>query len=84
MCAVALDPGGRDAPSSGPEHTPTLRSPAHSPPHPPYHPEVNHTEGGADTLRHFLLDIAGVKPDWTMAEVLETQLNMIREQARPA
>lgn len=24
-----------------------------------YHPEVAHTEQGTDTLRHFLLDIAG-------------------------
>lgn len=48
-----------------------------------YHPEVMHTEGGTDTIRHFLLDIAGVKPDWTMAEVLETQLKLIAEQVGP-
>lgn len=44
-----------------------------------YHPEVMHTEGGIDTLRHFLLDIAAVKADWTMAEVLETQLRLIEQ-----
>lgn len=48
-----------------------------------YHPEVMHTEGGTDTLRHFLLDLAGVKADWTMAEVLETQLRLVAEQVGP-
>lgn len=45
-----------------------------------YHPEVMHTEQGTDTIRHFLLDIAGLKADWTMAEVLETQLKLIEQQ----
>ena len=45
-----------------------------------YHPEVMHSEGGAETLRHFLLDVAGVKADWTMAEVLESQLKLIAGQ----
>jgi GMP synthase (glutamine-hydrolysing) len=45
-----------------------------------YHPEVMHTEQGTDTIRHFLLDIAGLKADWTMAEVLETQIKLIEQQ----
>uniref|UniRef100_A0A383VHP2 GMP synthase [glutamine-hydrolyzing] n=1 Tax=Tetradesmus obliquus TaxID=3088 RepID=A0A383VHP2_TETOB len=48
-----------------------------------YHPEVAHTEQGTDTLRHFLLDIAGLTADWSMAEVLETQLKLIKEQVGP-
>ncbi|KAF8070969.1 guaA [Scenedesmus sp. PABB004] len=48
-----------------------------------YHPEVAHTEQGTDTLRHFLLDIAGLTPDWTMAEVLETQVKLIEQQVVP-
>jgi GMP synthase (glutamine-hydrolysing) len=44
-----------------------------------YHPEVMHTEEGKEALCHFLLDISGVKPDWTMAEVLETECKMIEE-----
>jgi len=47
-----------------------------------YHPEVMHTEQGTDTIRHFLLDIAGLKADWTMSEVLETQLRLIEQQVR--
>lgn len=45
-----------------------------------YHPEVMHSEQGTDTIRHFLLDIAGLTADWTMAEVLETQLKLIEQQ----
>ncbi len=37
---------------------------------------------GTDTLRHFLLDISGLTADWTMAEVLETQLKLIEQQVR--
>eukprot|EP00879_Flechtneria_rotunda_P004705 GHRR01004969.1.p1 GENE.GHRR01004969.1~~GHRR01004969.1.p1 ORF type:complete len:554 (+),score=164.75 GHRR01004969.1:648-2309(+) len=48
-----------------------------------YHPEVMHTEQGTDTIRHFLLDIACLKADWTMAEVLETQLRLIEQQVGP-
>jgi hypothetical protein len=39
-----------------------------------------HSEQGTDTIRHFLLDIAGLNADWTMAEVLETQLKLIEQQ----
>jgi hypothetical protein len=49
-----------------------------------YHPEVAHTEQGTDTLRHFLLDIAGLTADWSMAEVLETQLKLIEQLVRGA
>jgi hypothetical protein len=49
-----------------------------------YHPEVAHTEQGTDTLRHFLLDIAGLTADWSMAEVLETQLKLIEQQVGTA
>eukprot|EP00775_Hariotina_reticulata_P013059 gene13059-13186_t len=48
-----------------------------------YHPEVMHTEQGTDTIRHFLLDIAGLNADWTMAEVLETQIKLIEQQVGP-
>jgi len=48
-----------------------------------YHPEVHHSEGGTDTLRHFLLGVAGLKADWSMAEVLEEQLAKVRELVGP-
>ncbi len=48
----------------------------------PLSQQVSHTEGGTSTLRHFLLTTAGLRADWTMAEVLETQLKLIAEQVR--
>ena len=30
-----------------------------------FHPEVAHTPRGAEMLRAFLFDIAGLEPDWT-------------------
>lgn len=48
-----------------------------------YHPEVHHSEGGVDTLRRFLLGVAGLKADWSMAEVLEEQLARVREAVGP-
>jgi GMP synthase (glutamine-hydrolysing) len=45
-----------------------------------YHPEVMHTEQGTDTIRNFLLDISGLTADWTMSEVLETQLKLIEQK----
>jgi GMP synthase (glutamine-hydrolysing) len=45
-----------------------------------YHPEVMHTENGTDTLRHVLLELGGLKADWTMAEVLAETLKMIEKQ----
>jgi hypothetical protein len=44
-----------------------------------YHPEVAHTEGGMDMIKHFLVDIAGVKPDWTMDQVVEEQMRIIAQ-----
>jgi GMP synthase (glutamine-hydrolysing) len=43
-----------------------------------FHPEVTHTEGGGALLKRFLIDLAGVKPDWTMGSVREDQLKAIR------
>ena len=41
-----------------------------------------HTEGGLEMLKHFLMDISGVKPDWTMDQVLEEQLRKISDLVR--
>jgi GMP synthase (glutamine-hydrolysing) len=45
-----------------------------------FHPEVTHTEGGKDLLKRFLVDLAGIKPDWSMASVLDEQIKIIREK----
>lgn len=43
-----------------------------------FHPEVTHTEGGQAVLKKFLLELAGIKADWSMKNVLEEQIEIIR------
>jgi GMP synthase (glutamine-hydrolysing) len=43
-----------------------------------FHPEVLHTEHGADILRHFLFDVAGIRPSWTEANIIDEQVAAIR------
>lgn len=43
-----------------------------------WHPEVLHTEHGQRVLTHFLLDIAGCRPTWTMVNIVEEQVEKIR------
>ena len=45
-----------------------------------WHPEVLHTEHGQKVLEHFLLQIAGCRPTWTMVNIVEEQIERIREQ----
>src|ERR1700710_1770304 len=45
-----------------------------------FHPEVRHTAHGQTVLEHFLFDIAGLEPTWTMANVVEEQVERIRGQ----
>jgi len=48
-----------------------------------WHPEVLHTEHGQRVLEHFLLDIAGCRPTWTMVNIAEEQIERIRAQIGP-
>jgi GMP synthase (glutamine-hydrolysing) len=43
-----------------------------------WHPEVLHSEHGQAVLEHFLLDIAGCRPTWTMVNIVEEQVEQIR------
>ncbi len=45
-----------------------------------WHPEVMHTEHGQAVLEHFLHDIAGCRPTWTMVNIVEEQVERIRAQ----
>jgi GMP synthase (glutamine-hydrolysing) len=45
-----------------------------------FHPEVMHTEHGQAILRHFLYDIAGARPSWTEANIIDDQVEAIRAQ----
>ncbi|MEW5939769.1 MAG: glutamine-hydrolyzing GMP synthase [Chloroflexota bacterium] len=45
-----------------------------------FHPEVHHTPNGSELLKHFALDICGVKPEWTPASIIEEAVTRIRAQ----
>ncbi|GAA2664147.1 MULTISPECIES: glutamine-hydrolyzing GMP synthase [Actinosynnema] len=45
-----------------------------------YHPEVGHSPHGQEVLRRFLHEIAGIRPQWTTASIVEEQVERIRAQ----
>ncbi len=44
-----------------------------------YHPEVRHTQFGDDLLKNFAFEICGCKGDWSMANFVDEQVELIRE-----
>lgn len=44
-----------------------------------FHPEVNHTLFGTELLHNFLLNIAGLKQDWTMSSFAQEKIREIKE-----
>jgi GMP synthase (glutamine-hydrolysing) len=49
-----------------------------------YHPEVAHSPHGQEVLRRFLHDIAGLRPSWTIASIVDEQVARIRTQIGPS
>jgi GMP synthase (glutamine-hydrolysing) len=45
-----------------------------------FHPEVLHTAHGQQILRHFLYELAGARPSWTEANIIDEQVAAIRAQ----
>ncbi|MEY2899926.1 MAG: glutamine-hydrolyzing synthase [Actinomycetota bacterium] len=45
-----------------------------------WHPEVKHSDCGQDVLENFLHDIAGLSRDWTSGNVIQAQVEAIRDQ----
>jgi len=45
-----------------------------------WHPEVLHSEHGQAILEHFLIDIAGCRQTWTSANIVDEQVELIRQQ----
>ncbi|MDP9094111.1 MAG: glutamine-hydrolyzing GMP synthase [Actinomycetota bacterium] len=45
-----------------------------------FHPEVLHSAHGQAILRHFLYDVAGARPAWTEANIIDEQVGAIRAQ----
>ncbi|MFT4166429.1 MAG: glutamine-hydrolyzing GMP synthase [Microlunatus sp.] len=45
-----------------------------------WHPEVLHSQAGQQVLERFLYDIAGCRPDWTPANIVDDSIAAIKEQ----
>lgn len=45
-----------------------------------FHPEVAHTPHGQEMLKHFLYQVCGCAPTWTMTSIIEQQVAAIRAQ----
>ena len=45
-----------------------------------FHPEVYHTKEGTQLLKNFLVDIAGLKQDWTPDAFVETTVKELKEK----
>ncbi len=45
-----------------------------------FHPEVVHTPQGAEILRNFLFNVAGLRATWTMHSFIEQEVAAIRER----
>jgi GMP synthase (glutamine-hydrolysing) len=48
-----------------------------------FHPEVAHTPRGAEMLRSFLFEVAGLKPDWTPGSFVDEAIAKIQSQVGP-
>ncbi|TCD48016.1 glutamine-hydrolyzing GMP synthase [Chlorobium sp. N1] len=46
-----------------------------------FHPEVQHSLYGKQLLSNFLIDIAGIRPDWSSKGFIEHQIEDIRQKA---
>ncbi|MGI9022887.1 MAG: glutamine-hydrolyzing GMP synthase, partial [Acidimicrobiales bacterium] len=45
-----------------------------------FHPEVAHTARGQEILKHFLYDVCGCRPRWTMTSIIEEAVDAVRAQ----
>ncbi|MDY6991305.1 MAG: glutamine-hydrolyzing GMP synthase [Pseudomonadota bacterium] len=45
-----------------------------------FHPEVTHTPQGSRILQRFIYEICGCQPVWTTSHIIETQIDLIRQQ----
>jgi GMP synthase (glutamine-hydrolysing) len=49
-----------------------------------FHPEVAHTPAGLDMMKHFLYDVAGIAPTWTMVNIIDETVETVRARVGDA
>lgn len=49
-----------------------------------FHPEVLHTEFGQEILKHWLLEIVGLRSEWSAENIIESEVRRIREEVGSA
>jgi GMP synthase (glutamine-hydrolysing) len=47
-----------------------------------FHPEVRHTEHGAEILKRFVLDVAGIQPNWFPRSFIEETVGRVRQKVQ--
>jgi GMP synthase (glutamine-hydrolysing) len=77
---VAAPPGFRVTAKTGEVPVAALEDPERAVYGVQFHPEVAHTERGQEVLKHFLYDVCGCRPTWTMASIIEQSVDAIRAQ----
>ncbi len=45
-----------------------------------FHPEVAHTPNGQEVFRHFLFDVCGCRPTWTMTSIIDDAVASVQAQ----
>jgi GMP synthase (glutamine-hydrolysing) len=77
---VAAPPGFKVTAKTGAVPVAALEDPERAVYGVQFHPEVAHTERGQELLKHFLYDVCGCRPSWTMASIIEQSVEAIRAQ----
>lgn len=47
-----------------------------------FHPEVSHTRQGKRILERFVIEICGCKPNWTSKNIIDEQIDAIRQKVK--
>ncbi len=77
---VAAPPGFRVTARTGAVPVAALEDPERAVYGVQFHPEVAHTPRGQEILKHFLYDVCGCRPRWTMTSIVERSVEAIRAQ----
>jgi GMP synthase (glutamine-hydrolysing) len=78
--SIVAAPAGFRVTARSPEGVATLEDPERRIYGVQFHPEVAHTARGQEILKAFLYDVAGCRPSWTMASIIEQSVEAIRAQ----